>query len=163
MKTLEKGQDKIDKICAVLREETLEPAQKKAQEIIEQAQIKAEQIIADAQKTIEKQHGLFKAALEQERNSFQSALKQSIAQGLETLRQSIEGKFFNEHLSTIIENGASDSAMIANLMNAVVKALEKDGLAADLSAFISKNLVPRELNALLLQDVLKKLTKIIPK
>ena len=37
MKTLEKGQDKIQKICAILRDQTLEPAQKEAQEIIERA------------------------------------------------------------------------------------------------------------------------------
>lgn len=157
MKTLEKGQDKINKICAVLRDETLEPAQKEAQQIIEKAQQKAEQIIADAQKAVEKQQAAAKAALEQERGVFQASLQQAAKQGLETLRQSIESKFFNEHLSTLIEKGASDPNLIANLVNAIVKALEKEGLSADLTALVAKTLVPRQLNELLLQEVIKNL------
>lgn len=157
MKTLEKGQDKINKICAVLRDETLEPAQREAQRIIETAKNQAEQIIAEAQKNAEKMHANSKAALDQEYTVFQSSLQQASKQCLETLRQNIESKFFNEHLFAVIEKGSLDPNLIANLINAIVKALEKDGLAADLIALVPKTVVPRQLNELLLQDVLKEL------
>jgi V/A-type H+-transporting ATPase subunit E len=157
MKTLEKGQDKIKKICALLRDETLEPAQQEAQKIIEKAQQQADQIIADAQKSAEKIHANAKAAIEQESNVFQSSLQQAAKQGLETLRQAIESKFFNEHLPQIIEKGAEDPNLIASLINAIVKALEKEGLAADLTVLVSKKMPVRQLNELLLQEVLKSL------
>lgn len=157
MKTLEKGQDKIDKICAVLRGETLEPAQKEAQMIIENAQQQAEKIIADAHKAAEKLHANAKTAIEQEHNVFLASMLQASKQSLETLRQGIENKFFNENLSTVIEKGASDPNLIANLINTIIKALEKDGLAANLSVLVSKAVSPREINELLAQDVLKQL------
>lgn len=157
MKTLEKGQDKIKKICALLRDETLEPAQQEAQKIIEKAQQQAEQIIADAEKSAEEIHAKAKAAIEQESNVFQSSLQQATKQGLETLRQSIESKFFNEQLPQVIEKGTEDPHLIAGLVNAIVKALEKEGLAADLTAVVSKTMPVRQLNELLLQEVLKSL------
>lgn len=157
MKTLEKGQDKINKICAVLRDETLEPAQKEAQAIIEKARQQADQLIAEAQQRTEKMHKDAKAAIEQEQNVFRSSLQQGIKQCLETLRQSIESKFFNENLSSIIEKGAADPQLVANLINAIVKALENEGLAANLTAIVSKTTDVRKLNELLLKEVVEKL------
>lgn len=157
MKTLEKGQEKIKKICAVLRDETLEPAQKKAQEIIEQAEQQAEQIVAEAQKAADKLHDNAKAAIEQEYRVFQASLQQAANQGLETLRQSIEAKFFNEQLTSLIEQQVNDPHLIASLINTLVKAVEQEGLAKDLSALVAKTVSPRHVNELLLKEVLKNL------
>lgn len=157
MKTLEKGQEKIKKICAVLRDETLEPAQKEAEGIIEQAQQQAEKIIADAQKAAEKLHAEAKASNEQEYRVFQSSLQQAANQGLETLRQSIENKFFNEQLSALIEKQGNDPHLIASLIGALVKAIEKEGLAANLTAVVAKNVSPQQLNEMLSKEVLKSL------
>lgn len=157
MKTLEKGPDKIKKICDVLRNETLEPAQKEAQEIIKQAQKQAEHIISEAKKSAAGLHENAKASIDQERNVFQSSLQQAAKQGIETLRQEIEDRFFNEHLQSVIEKNASDPQLVANLINAIIKALERDGLAANLTALAPKTVTPRQVNDLLLQDVIKTL------
>jgi V/A-type H+/Na+-transporting ATPase subunit E len=157
MKTLEKGQDKINKICAVLRDETLEPAQKEAQAIIDNANKQAEQIIAEAEKTAADFHTKAKAQIEQEHNVFQASLQQASKQSLETLRQAIEKKFFNEHLLDTIEKGMTDPQLIANLIQAISKAIEKEGLGADLTALVGKTIAPRQINELLAQDVLKHL------
>ena len=53
MRSLEKGQDKIQKICDKLRHETLEPAEREAQQIIEEARKKAEAIQAEAERHAE--------------------------------------------------------------------------------------------------------------
>ena len=50
MKELETGKNKIQKICDVLRNETLDPAKQEAREIIENAHIQAAKIIEDAKK-----------------------------------------------------------------------------------------------------------------
>lgn len=157
MKTLDKGKDKIDKICAVLRDETLEPAQKEAQQIIEKAQQKAEQIVLDAQKAAEKLHANVKAAIEKEDAAFQASLVQASRQALEVLRQSVEDKFFNHNLLAIIEKSAADPQLIANLINAIVQALQKEGMAVDLTALVPKTVTAKQINHLLLQEVLQSL------
>jgi len=157
MKTLEKGQEKIQKICDVLREETLEPAMKQGQEIIRDAQKQAKQIIEEAQKAAERLHQEAKTAIEQEKVAFQSTLSQASKQSLEALRQGVERLFFNEHLSGLIDKGTGDAQLVANLINAIVKAIERGGLSTDLTALISKDVEPRKVNEALLADVVKQL------
>ena len=157
MKTLEKAQDKIKKICDVIRDETLEPAKKEASQIIFEAQKQAEQIIAEAQKSAEQLHAEARKSIEQEKSVFQASVEQASRQSLESLRQSIENKLFSTHLTSIIEKSSSDPHLVANLINAIVKALEKDGLTADLTAIIPKTIAPRAVNELLLADVLNTL------
>lgn len=157
MKTLEKGQDKISQICSVLRDETLEPAKKQAEEIIREARRQSEEIIAEAQRAADKLLENARAAIDQESKVFQSSMQQAVRQSLEALRQSIENKFFNEQLASEIELGSRSPELVAKLINAIVKALEKEGLSADLTAIIPNSVLPKEVNDLLLQDVLKML------
>jgi len=157
MKTLEKGSDKIQKICAVLRDETLEPAQKEARAIIEKAEKQAEQIVKEAQKAANKLHVEAKAGLEQEYAVFQASLHQAAKQSLESLRQSVENKFFNDNLAATLEKSSGDPALVAALINAIAKALEKEGLNANLTAIVPKTIAPKQLNDLLLHEVLKSL------
>jgi V/A-type H+/Na+-transporting ATPase subunit E len=157
MKSLEKGHDKIKKICTILRDETLEPAQKEAEEIIKQAQNKAESIIAEGQSAAEKLLAEARAEIERERNVFQSSLTQASKQSLEFLRQSIETKFFSESLPKVIEKNAADPQLVAKLITAIIHALEKEGLAADLTTLIPKTITPRQINELLLEEILKTL------
>lgn len=157
MKNLEKGQTKIDKICAMLKEETLQPAQAEAEALLKKAQEKAEQLINDAQKAAAKLHLEAKAQIEHERSVFYTSLDQASAQALESLRQSIERVFFNESLPAVIQKHTADPELIARLINAIVKALEKEGMAADLSVLVPKTMTPHQLNQLLLDDVLKRL------
>lgn len=157
MKTLEKGQEKIKKICSLLHDETIEPAQKEAQAIIQQAHQQAEQIIASAQKAAEKLKSDAAIFIEQGRIAFESSLQQAAKQSVETLRQSIEHRFFSEHLSAILDKDLADPKIIANLINTVIKALEKEGLATNLSVVVSKTVSPRQINELLTQDAIKSL------
>lgn len=157
MKTLEKGPDKIKKICAILHSEAIEPAQKEAEDIIQEAKKQAEKIVQQARKEAEKHLIDAKEQVKQENNVFQASLLQGSKQALEALRQYIEDKFFNEKLTSLIDKNAADPNLIANLINAIVKALEKDGLGANLTALVPQIVSPKQLNGLLLQDVLKSL------
>lgn len=155
MKTIEKGQEKIQKICTLLREETLEPAQKEAQNVIKAAHHQADLIVADAQKAAAKLLAEAKDSIEKERSVFQSSLQQAAQQSVEALREAIENKFFKENLYSLVEKTTSEPRVIADLINAIVKSVEKEGLTADLTALIPTSVTPRQVNELLLQDVLK--------
>lgn len=157
MKSLEKGQDKIQKICDKLRHETLEPAEKEAQQIVEEAGKKAEAIKADAERQAEQLIKQARGQIEQERNVFHSALQQAAKQTVEGLRQEIEHKLFNEELQNILEKQMADPKIVAELINGLVKAIEKEGLSTDIAAVIPRSVSPDDINDLLLENIRKRL------
>lgn len=157
MKTLDKGQDKIKKICEVLREETLEPAKKQGEQIVQEAHKKAEKLLAEAQQAAAKLHEQAKAEIEQIKSAFEASLAQAAKQSLEMLKQAIETRFFNQNLSKLIDSRASSPDVIAALINAIVQALKKEGTAANLTALIPKEVDPQQVIQLLLEDVVKTL------
>jgi V/A-type H+-transporting ATPase subunit E len=159
MKTLEKGHEKIQKICKKLKEETLDPAKQEAQELIKKAQAEAEQIIAEAEK---KAAGYLEAAkkkVEKERSVFHSSLEQASKQSVEALRQEIEKKLFNEQLSDFIKEGTAKADVVANLIDAIVSALKKDGLASDLSAVVPESVKASDVAEKLGETTFKSLQK----
>ena len=48
MKEMEKGSDKVQKICELLKQETLEPAKQEAKELLENAKMQASRIVQEA-------------------------------------------------------------------------------------------------------------------
>lgn len=157
MRSLEKGQDKIQHICDKLRHATLEPAEKEAQRIIEEAQKKAEAIKADGERHVEQLIKQARGQIEQERNVFHSALQQAAKQTVEGLRQEIEHKLFNDELQYILEKQMGDPKIIAELINGIVKAIEKEGLTTDLTAVIPRLVSTDDINDLLIENVRKRL------
>lgn len=157
MKTLEHGQDKIQKICNELRESTLEPAKKEAELIISDAHNRAQEIIKKAEKDSENLISLAREEIRQERNVFQSSLSQSVKQSLESLKQDITEKLFNDQLKEVVQNETSDPKVIAKIIDCIVTSIEKEGISANLSAIIPKHISEREVNALLAQGILQKL------
>ncbi|MBS4167480.1 V-type ATP synthase subunit E [Parachlamydia sp. AcF125] len=159
MEKLEKGQDKIQKICDTLRRETLEPARQEAQKIITEAHAKAAKIIKEAEQQAVALHEQARKSIEQERHIFQSSLEQAARQGLESLRQSIEHKLFNEELERVLEKQTADPQLVVKVVNAVVEAVQKEGISSNLSVAISKQVSPEQVNALLLENVKNKLNE----
>jgi V/A-type H+-transporting ATPase subunit E len=157
MKTLDKGQDKIKKIAESIKQEVLEPAHKESEKIIEEAQHKADEIIGNAEKQAQKLLESAKQSIEHERNVFHSSLSQSALQTLEHLRQNIETKLFNEQLEDTIVKHTSDPQIIADLITAIIEAIEREGLSTNLSAIVPKNVSPRQINQLLAKGILEKL------
>lgn len=157
METIETGKDKVKKICEVLRKETLEPAiseaksilqtaQGNADQIIEEARAKAARIIEEAEREIEKRYAVFK-----------TALNQGARQSVEWLKQEIEERFLNHNLAEMISKSSSSPKVISDMIKAVIKAIEEEGLETDLSAVIPSAVDPQDVNALLGKDLLEKL------
>ncbi len=157
MKTLEKGQEKIQKICDELRKETLEPAKKDAEKIVNAAHLRAQDIIREAEDESARLIEESLRKIEREKNVFQASMTQGISQSLEALRQEIEKKLFNDHLSSLIKSGTTDPQIIAKLIDAIVKAVENEGISVDLTALIPKNIPENEVNKLLVESVLNQL------
>lgn len=159
MKESETGSERVKKICDVLRRETLEPAKQQAEEIILDAQRQAAAILEDAKKAIA--HMQFEAhqEIDRQRNIFQSSLYQACKQAIESLRQNIEEKLFNRELSQLITKHTQSSEVIAQLIKAVIDALEKDGMQANLSIFVPASVPAHTVNEMLGKEILSRLNE----
>jgi V/A-type H+/Na+-transporting ATPase subunit E len=157
MKGLEKGKDKVKKICDVLRRETIEPAKLEADEILEIARLKAGEIVEEAKKQSQQLLALAKTQIEKERAILQSSLAQACKQTLEVLKQNIEEKLFDRELNRVIAKPLQDPAVLTKLISTIVAALEKEGIGADLSVYIPAVAPAREINELLGRQILDKL------
>ena len=159
MKGLETGRDKIQKICDVLKSETLEPAKQEAREIIENAHLQATDIVGEAQKKAE---ALLKSANEdiaEKGKVFHSSLQLACRQGLELLKQKIEEKLFDQPLSDLVLHEMADPKLIVHLIDSFMKSMEEKGIEEEFVAVIPKQISPRSINALLGSHILERLQK----
>lgn len=154
---METGKDKVKKICDVLRKETLEPSQKQAEEILLQASLQAQEIIAQAHR--EKEHLLIaaKEMIAQKTAIFESSLSQTSRQVIEALKQEITENLFSKELFHLLKVEMNEKEVLSRLISAVIGAIEKEGIESDLSVYIPEAVPAREINALLLQNILNKL------
>lgn len=159
MKTLDSGKDKIQKICDKLRIETLEPAKQEAGQIIEEAKARAEHILSEARKEADQLFAETRKQMQQERNVFDSALVQAGKQSIEAIRQSIEKDLFNDQLVTVLEKKTSESEYIAKVLDALVEAIEREGVSADFSAVLPKTVSPEDLAHKMANGIYEKLKK----
>lgn len=157
MKTLEKGQDKIQKISDQLKKEVLEPAHLEAKHIIEEAKKRASQIHSEAEKSAENLIQAARQTIEQERNVFQSSLEQAAKQAVGALRQTIEHQLFNDQLHLELSQSTVNPKVIADLISAIVKSIEKEGTKGDLSAAIPQAVSVKDVNHYLAEGILKRL------
>lgn len=154
---LETGENKIQQICDLLKVETLEPAKKEAARIVEEARQKAKQIVNDAEKEAGEIHRKVQSQIEKEREVFRTSLKQGASQCFESLKQKIQSKLFDREIGALIEREAGTPEVVAKLIDAMVKAIEKEGSSASLSALIPRTVSIDDVNRLLGEQVLKRL------
>jgi V/A-type H+/Na+-transporting ATPase subunit E len=157
MKGLETGKDKVKKICDVLKRETLEPAKHEAEEIVAAARRHADEILADAHKESKKMVENAHLQIEKQKLIFQASMTQACRQTLEVLKEKIEHKLFNPELAKLVTKPMQDPKLIAQLINAIVHALEKEGTQSDLSVVVSSAISARAVNELLASDVIQRL------
>lgn len=151
---METGKDKVKKICDVLRRETLEPAKRQAEETVAQAVLEAERMIEEARLTIQKMEYEARQEIERQKTVFQSSLNQACKQAVEALKQSVEEKLFHPELMHLISKQMQDPQILAKLIEAVVNAVEKEGIDANLSVYISAAVPAKAVNEMLTGQIL---------
>lgn len=151
--SLDTGKGKIQKICDVLKKETIEPAKKQAEEIIENAHMEAKEVMEKAEKEAQKWLKKAEEDIEHKKKVFHSSLQVASKQAIESLKQTIEKHLFSPALSESLKATLSDPSIIAKVINSVVHAIEKEGIDAELEAYIPKEVPSKKIAQLLLQNV----------
>jgi len=157
MKGLDAGRDKVKKICDILKKETLEPAKKEAQDILVQAEAKAKEIVEETEKKCLQIQEEFRREMERQREIFHASLKQASRQAVELLKQGIEEKFFHPELMQLLTKPLQEPKVVAQLVETVVRAIEKEGIETNLSVYIPAHVSAGAINTLLGQKILEKL------
>jgi len=138
MKTLDTGEAKVQKICDLIRKETLDPAKQEAERILHRAQAEAVQILKEAEEEKERIIASSKHKLDEQKNVFHASLQQACAQSLEALKQAVHQKLFNHELTKLIRETTQDPECVSKMIDGLVDALKKEGMGANLEAIISK-------------------------
>lgn len=157
MEVLDTGHDKIRKICDTLKKETLEPAKKEAKEIIAKAIQEAEKIVQHAKDDAKSIYEENKKKMQKEKNVLQSSLKLACSQSIEALRQEVEENFFNKEIGKLFKEQVNSEQLIAQFINVVIQAIEKEGLKGDLEVIIPKHLSREEIAKKLTQTTISRL------
>ncbi len=162
MKQPETGKSKIQKICDILKLETIEPAQQEAKEIIENAHMMAKEIIEKAKIDAEKILIETSKEIEKKLQVCQASLNLACRQGIDLLKQNIEQTLFLPTVEDLAKNALSEKEVIAKLVGALVTAIEKEGIDSDLTLYIGKAISATQLASLLTAKILEKLSDKVP-
>ncbi|MEM8727205.1 MAG: V-type ATP synthase subunit E [Chlamydiota bacterium] len=137
MKSIDTGKEKVKKICEVLRKETLDPAKKEGDRIIAKARADAEKIIEDAKNEASRIGEESKRRIEEQRNLCQASMNLAAKQSIDTLKQEIEKNLFNPELNRLVADTVKEPKAVAELIQAMIAGIKKEGIEGDLKAIIS--------------------------
>lgn len=157
MKSIDTGKDKVKKICEVLTKETLDPAKEEAKKIVGKAHVEAEKIVSEGKREAQRLLGEIKKKIQEERNVFQASINLACKKSLDTLRQEIEQSLFNTELNTFVEGKMQDPHVIAEIIAAIIKGIEKEGIDANLRAIIPGVVSAKAVNQELAKGILERL------
>ena len=157
MKSIDTGKDKVKKICEVLTKETLDPAKEEAKKIVGKAHVEAEKIVSKGKREAQRLLGEIKKKIQEERNVFQASINLACKKSLDTLRQEIEQSLFNTELNTFVEGKMQDPHVIAEIIAAIIKGIEKEGIDANLRAIIPGVVSAKAVNQELAKGILERL------
>ncbi|MBI5345917.1 MAG: hypothetical protein HZB76_02085 [Chlamydiae bacterium] len=128
------GKDKIQKICDILKKETIDPAKQEAKEIIENANMQALEIIniskRDAAKLIEEA----KKTQEEEKKIFKASLDLAAKKGIDAFVMAIGKEGIDSDLTASVAKEINPKDVIHLLVSQAAKKLtEKDIVLSDIA------------------------------
>lgn len=144
MKTLDTGDEKVKKICDMLRQDTLKPAQDEAEAIVAKAHEEAKRIKEEAEKHAQSLLEQAKGEIEQQKKVFDTSIAMAGKQAIETLRQRIEKEMLSRGIQGILQEAFSLEQSVAKLMEALITSVEKSGMSGSLAAELPKHLQTSE-------------------
>jgi V/A-type H+/Na+-transporting ATPase subunit E len=153
----ETGRDKIQKICDILKKETLEPAKQQAQEIIENANLQKEQIIAKANEEAKRIIVEAEKNISDRRKAFESSMQLAGRQTIDEIKQTIEEKLLSNNIAEFAAKIFTEKESVVRLINAVIEALNKEGTSGDLSVYVAKVISADEITSLLSKTIIERL------
>ena len=144
MKALDTGDEKVKKICEMLRSDTLKPAQDEAKGLIDKAHEEAKRIREEAEKHAQSLLESARKEIEQEKKVFDTNVAMAGKQAIETLKQRVEKEMLSSGVSGVIADALKDGKGAAQLLEALIASVKQAGLDGSLLAELPKHLQASE-------------------
>jgi V/A-type H+-transporting ATPase subunit E len=157
MQSSDTSKDKVQKICDLLKRETLEPAQKEAERLIAEARAEAAAILEVAKREVATAREIAEQEIVRREKLYQASLRHATQQAISSLKQAIMQRLFHPALAEWLAIPLQESELLAKLLGAIVNAVEKQGAEGEITAFIPHSVSINAVNALLASKVLTKL------
>ena len=155
MELIDSSKKKVKKICDVLVKETLEPAQKQAEEIVDEAHAKGSAIISEAKAKAEAILQKARDQVEEEKRVFESSVNIAVQKVITDLKDQIESRLFHPELEGQVSKYLKEKDVVVKLIDALVGALSKEGMKADLEVIVSNSFSTEEICSAILDSSLK--------
>ena len=164
MRLLETGNDKVKKICEVLKRETIDPARQQAESIIEEAKAEAEKIIASAEQKSTKMLKETEDKIASQQEVFKASIQVAFKQSIGKLKSEIFTKVFQQGLLQKIRDGFQDPNILGECLKVICQSLNSMGSNVDPLIIVSKKFDKNQLSQMIVKLGLEHLqNKIIPK
>ncbi len=158
MTQLESGRDKVNEICRMIRNDTLQPAKDEAARIIAEAQAEADAIIAKANEDADDILQGLKKDLERQKSVYEATIELGIKQGIAKLRQLITG-IFSDQLHQMINREMGKVDVMANIIKVLIEAIKCEGIDANIKVALAKGVDKEGLFEALSSKVKEKIEK----
>jgi len=151
MTQIDTGNEKVKKICDLIKTQTLDPAKEEAKKIVLHAKKDAEKIIADAE---EKARLILEQAqneCESKRKLLESSLRLAAKQAVSSLKQQITEELFSKPFAHSLKMETSKPSFIAKAieisLQSIFKNIPDDELLFELPKTVSPEQILQELSS----------------
>lgn len=146
----------VERICRVLKSETLDPAKKEADGILNKARERADELIEVAEKQAAEILKTAQQRVTSQRKIFVDEIKHIAKETVFKLRDDIL-QLFSKDLMKHIADYANAPKYIAQAIEVVLEAIKKGGIEANIEAYISEHVpmdaVAKELSAHVIESL----------
>lgn len=151
------GDERLAAICQMIRNETLEPALREAENLKSIAEREAVKIRAEAKQHAERLLHEARKTMEEEREAFTVSLEQAGKKSVELIKQKVERSLFNPALEQLLDREFSDEKKTATILDLVIENLKSQGIDSDISVSVGSKLSKEAIVKQLAKSTIKSL------
>ncbi len=140
MKAFDTANDKVKKLCEVLKSDTLEPAKQEAAQIIEHAHAEAKRIIEEGKQNAQLQFEEAKKRIDQEKKVFETSVGLAAKQAISSLKQEVENLILNRGIEEIVKKTTTDEQTAGKLVEALIASIQDAGIDGKVVAYLPKHI-----------------------
>jgi V/A-type H+-transporting ATPase subunit E len=159
MTQIDTGNEKVKKICDLIKTQTLDPAKEEAKKIVQHAKKDAEKIIAEAEEKASQILEQVQIECESKRKLLESSLRLASKQAVSSLKQQITEDLFSKPFAQFLKVETSKPSYIAKAIEISLQSLFENIPAEELLLELPKTVSPEQILQELSGEVRERLKK----
>ncbi len=159
MTQIDTGNEKVKKICDLIKTQTLDPAKDEAKRIVEHAKKDAEKIISEAEDKAHKILDQVQNECESKRKLLESSLRLASKQAVSALKHLITEELFSKTFAQLVKSEVNHPGYIAKSLEMALQSTFKNVPDEDILVELPKSVTPDQIFQQLSEHVRDRLKK----